>query len=664
MNHRSSSRKSGCNEQSTRTTTRSSQSNRVERKRTTCGSRVKEQIQEECCIDNESQRIERQEPRYDPKELRDAVRILSPFVRLMDDVNNPYARIVAREICKTFYRLFHPNMHPKDVMKKINWKSKMQRTKQLWNELRLYVPGGKIKKWVSLREYEDFINFNDNCDLNQARVEIKDSCPSNHSPINSCPDSVDNCSKPSECSIPVNSRCNTSNNVNLCSRNTVPSTSCKHQSAGHDSIPSAHELKSIFRKHISPAAVQINTEDQNKYAFELSTKQICERISNSKRQLEEIVNSAIRKHPVNNNIPNIEENDEISNNCTLVHDFLNRQSAGNDTILPYCEPSCSTDSPRDYRDHPSQYEYYRQTANTPRQSPRTPQRKQNNFKPLSKTPAELELITNVMKNSGCHEQCVEDSNSAVSVSNTLNNTQIVCNANLVANAFTSLSLANNELLMKKEAFRKLTENYLKFSSNPLEVCPPTCSDSPNTRRIMQEIYKNAPKLKNKFDDDEWNDNCFKDRDFVRLLPFYESVHNQLEYISKTQREYGVNMLDDIMSTFYHIHYDLGDPRLKNDMLLEHVRLITQNTWELYFYKGNKKIPAIPEPPQLQCPSSPNVMPQQCTRPLSCEQPVAEPRVPEPKTDLPRVHHNRRRSTNCHSIQEVPKQAKDCSPHSN
>lgn len=32
-----------------------------------------------------------EESRYDPKERRDAVKILAPFVWLIEDINNPYA---------------------------------------------------------------------------------------------------------------------------------------------------------------------------------------------------------------------------------------------------------------------------------------------------------------------------------------------------------------------------------------------------------------------------------------------------------------------------------------------------------------------------------------------------------------------------------------------
>lgn len=106
-----------------------------------------------------------------------------------------------------------------------------------------------------------------------------------------------------------------------------------------------------------------------------------------------------------------------------------------------------------------------------------------------------------------------------------------------------------------------------------------------------------------FDNSEWNDNAFQDRDFIRLVPFFECAQNQLEYISNTQRQYGINMLDDIMFTLFHIHYELGDPHLKNDMLVQHVKEISRNTWETFFYKSARKMPAIPVPPQVPCPIS-------------------------------------------------------------
>jgi len=92
------------------------------------------------------------------------------------------------------------------------------------------------------------------------------------------------------------------------------------------------------------------------------------------------------------------------------------------------------------------------------------------------------------------------------------------------------------------------------------------------------------------------------------------------------------MLDDIMSTLYHIHYDLGDPRLKNDMLVEHVKLITRNTWETYFYK-DKKMPAIPDKSLENYRPSPQNSPQQLyPRQQSCQSsPVQQPgpRQPSP-----------------------------------
>lgn len=63
------------------------------------------------------------------------------------------------------------------------------------------------------------------------------------------------------------------------------------------------------------------------------------------------------------------------------------------------------------------------------------------------------------------------------------------------------------------------------------------------------------------------------------------------------------MLDDIMFTLFHIHYELGDPHLKNDMLVQHVKEISRNTWETFFYKSARKMPAIPVPPQVPCPIS-------------------------------------------------------------
>lgn len=636
MSQRPSSR-NACTREQPMTRTKSSDSNRCGRPQAT-SCRVIEPIQEECADNNDSQIIEDQscpfedqEPRYDPKELRDAVRILNPFVRLLKDTNNPYARIVAREVCKTFYRLFHPNIHPIDVMKTINWRAKTVRTQQLWSEFWLYVPGSTVEEWVSLREFvknDNLIDFSDYCNPCQRQTGNCNSqvdeqqCPVDQ--LSNNEDCVQQRSTPrrqNRCSQPT--RRNSPEQVNfedMCSFVSHPSLydvsppACmdfEHQSAGSDNLPCAQNSKP---RRNSPSFQ--STVNQNKYTFKSDSKQCHEKIPGTQCRLEQLDESTSKKCRVS-----FEETLRKIKiiNCTSQ---CKRQPAGNDFHLPHSVPGCSSGpkcaSKPSSGTNTTQHEYYRITANTP-----SPQRNQNNTcRPLPKTPVEPEIRTNALQ--CCATENNEDCNDSDSVNSVKSIQQIVCKSSLVANAFTNLSLAKKDLQTKTDAFNMLTQHYLNFASNPIEADPP-CDNSPTAKMILQAIYKNPPKIIKPFNDCEWNDNAFHDKDFIRLLPFYESVHNQLEYISKTQRDYGINMLDDIMSTLYHIHYDLGDPRLKNDMLIEHVKLITRNTWESYFYK-DKKMPAIPNKPIENYRPSPQNTPQQlCSRQQSCQtSPVQQP----------------------------------------
>lgn len=633
MSQRPSSRNAYAQEQPM-TRTKSKESNKRGRSQATkC--RVIQPIQKECADNNDSQIIEDQscpyddqEPRYDPKELRDAVRILNPFVRLIKDTNNPYARIVAREVCKTFYRLFHPNIHPIDVMKTINWRAKTVRTQQLWNEFWLYVPGSKIEEWVSLRELvknDNLIDFSDYCNPCQTQTENRNSQVDEQCPVNQLPnneDCVQQRSTPrrqNRCS--KGTRRNSPEHVNfedMCDFVSHPSLydvsppfmDYEHQSAGSDNLPCAHNSKS---RRNSPHFQ--STVDQNEYEFKLDSKQDLEEISGIQCRLEQLDESTSKK--CRNGFEETMRKMKIIN-CTSQ---CKRQPAGNDFYFPHSVPSCSRGPTCEPTPNPgtdtAQHEYYRIAANTP-----SPQRNQNNTcRPFPKTPVEPELRTNALQCSVTEND--EDCNDSDSVDSVKSIQQIVCKSSLVANAFTNLSLAKKDLQTKTDAFNMLTQHYLNFVSNPIEADPP-CDNSPSAKMILQAIYKNPPKIIKPFNDCEWNDNAFHDRDFIRLLPFYESVHNQLEYISKTQRDYGINMLDDIMSTLYHIHYDLGDPRLKNDMLIEHVKLITRNTWESYFYK-DKKMPAIPSKSLENYRSSPQNIPQE----LCPIQPRQQPSQPSP-----------------------------------
>jgi len=617
MSQRSSSRNTYTQEKP-KTRTKSSESDRCGRPQAT-SCRVIEPIHEECDDNNDSQinedqsPYEDQEPRYDPKELRDAVRILNPFVRLIKDTNNPYARIVAREVCKTFYRLFHPNKHPIDVMKTINWRAKTVRTQQLWNEFWLYVPGSKVKEWVSLRELvknDNLIDFSDYCDPCQTQTEnCNPQVDERQCPVNQLPNN-ENCVQRRSTPRRQNQR-NSPEHVNfedMCDFVSHPSLydvsppsmmDFEHQSAGSDNLPSCTDYSEfkVSRRIFPNFQSAVN---QNKNSFELDSKQRSEKISGNPCQLEQLDESTSNKCRIG-------FEDGMSKikiiNCTSQ---CKRQPAGNDYYLPHSVPGCSNDPTCASEPNPgtdtAQHEYYRITANTP-----SPHRIQNNMhRSFPKTPVEPELRTNALQCSVNEND--EDCNDSDSVDSVKSIQQIVCKSSLVANAFTNLSLAKKDLQTKTDAFNMLTRHYLNFATNPIEVDPP-CENSPTAKMILQAIYKNPPKIIKPFNDCEWNDNAFHDKDFIRLLPFYESVHNQLEYISKKQRDYGINMLDDIMSTLYHIHYDLGDPRLKNDMLIEHVKLITRNTWESYFYK-DKKMPAIPEKTQESYGPSPQNTPQQ------------------------------------------------------
>lgn len=640
--------RNACTRERPMSRTKSSESNRCERpQENNC--RI-EPIQEECAdnIEDQSCPDMDQEPRYDAKEIRDAVRILNPFVRLIKDTRNPYARIVAREVCKTFYRLFHPNKHPIDVMKTINWRAKTIRTNQLWNEFWLYVPGSIIEDWVPLRNNctkdDNLMDFSDYCDPCPPQNNQKQ-CPVNQLPDNENCNDQPYSNRRRQSQRTQRSRRNSTECVNfedMCGSDTYQNLHdisppedmmFEHQCAGSDNLPNTNDSKSKVQRRIS-TNFQSN-DNQNKHLFKFDSKH-SEKIFGTQCQHGQLEATSIKS------CIGFEETTRRNKmkNCSPECDFSIRQLAGDDVYIPNCQPGCSSDPT--YTINPgvnsSQYEYYRVTANT--QSP--PQRNQNNiFQPVPKSPVEPELRTNALQCSIADND--DECNDSDSVESVQSIQQIVCKSNLVANAFTNLSLAKKDLQTKTDAFNLLTQHYLNFSSNPIELDPP-CTDSPSAKMILQAIYKNPPKIIKPFSDCEWNDNAFKDKDFISLLPFYESVHNQLEYISKTQRDYGINMLDDIMSTLYHIHYDLGDPRLKNDMLLEHVKLITRNTWESYFYK-DKKMPAIPEKSQeYYPPSSQNTPQKSSSRPCSPRQP--SPRQPSPvqqscpKQDCPKPPNQR------------------------
>jgi hypothetical protein len=572
----------------------------------------KNQIQDGCDDCNNESQID-EDSRYDPKDLRDLVRILSPFVRLILDTNNPYARLVAQEVRKTFYHLFYPDMHPSDVAKTLNLKTKCQKYLQLWNECWLYIPESPNKKWVSMRTL-----------LDENIVELYNSCSENYvNQQSGLQQRTPNCN-----TNEIRTQTEQSSEFNVASFSEIcpnlfdmspPDCMCEHQFAGSDLLPCINNSKSEVEKTIYLSSQ--NIDDEIKYIPKIDSKLISNEISESERLLTEAlsINSLNRFRDTNGKIKLRES--ILDDNC------FKRQSAGNGVYLPYCEPGCSRDSVRPIftQGNMGQYEYYRITGNTP--SPRLGNLR---FRSLPRTPVEPELRTNALRDCDTDTMSYEESDESGSVVSVKSFNPLKCNSSIVANAFNNLSLEVQKLKKKKNAFTVLTKNYLKFMSNSFEE-DNLCMDSSISKIVLQSINENPPTNCKQFDDDEWNDNAFRDKDFINLLPFYELVHNQLECISKTQQDYCINMLDDIMSTFFHIHYDLGDPRLKNDMLVEHVKLITRNTWELYFYKKNKKMPTIPE--KSYCPLSPQGVPPQVSlkpsnlRPSNLEDPG--PRSPNP-----------------------------------
>lgn len=553
--------------------TRNLERDKCEQQRTT-NCRVNENIQEEHACNGTQAYEERQcdcnflvqEPRYDPEELRDAAKKLGPFLRLIEDTNNPYARIIAREVCKTFYHLFNPNMHPIDVIRSVNWNVNSQRTDQLWTEFWLYVQGSFIKSWEPLctPSDSDDLNFNGLQPINLMDV------------FNDEENCVQGCSilqpkkqyqeRDRTC---VTHECQNVENIHQIDDNEI----FRHQCAGSDLLTQTNNLKP---KDQSPRVLRY-PKDQNQYVYELNTKQFCDKISDGKHQLEQFIKNSSKQ------CSSFDDNTEESKITNFNSEYTTkRHTAGYDT------PNSNLVSPINAIPNTvDQYEYYRITGNTS-----SPQQTQSYmFRPILNPPSPIdqeEPLNNLIISD---EEC--DNEGSANDVEFVNKNEIEYNASLVANAFTSLSIATQELQKKKEAFKTLTQNYLILISNQNNVNS-TCINSSSPQRLLNTITSNQPKAIRTFIDHELNSNAFKDRDFVRLLPFFESVHNKLEYIFKEQRDYGINMLDDIMSTLYHIHYNLGDPRLKSDVLVEHVKLITRNTWELYFYNETNKMPDIPE----------------------------------------------------------------------
>lgn len=564
--------------------------------------------QEQSCEEESEYEFPDFEPRYDPKELRDAAKILTPFLRLIEDTNNPYARIVAQELCKTYYRLFHPGTHPVDVIKSIDWNLKFQRTNQLWNEFWQYVPGGRIKEWSTLK-LKPLIEFDVSCEP----IQPQDTRRQSTGPSSSLP-----------------YRCR---NEGTCA---PAGFNCGHQAAGSDQPALSNALGSEPDTACTPASFKNEDKtDRKDHVAELDSNKISDEILTSRNGVEQTIDATEKKC------------------CTSKqYDTSNRQVAGNDNVyrLPHCSPGCSS-YPVEWSDHPSQYEYYRVTANSP--PPGTPlNQEQRVTRDVDYNDTFYDDIENVSDfdddfNDGCDGNAYDDDDIACDydfIDDEVPGGTKEITAAVVANAFTNLALAEQNVQKKKTAFDVLTQNYLEIARKPNED-EPLCAENLTDQQIIEVIHENPPKILRPFDDCEWNDNAFRDRDFVRLLPFFEIFHSQLEYITAKQREFGLDMLDDIMSVLYHMHYDLGDPRLKNDMLIEHARLITKNTWEQYFYNGDNQMPLIPELPPIPRSPPPVDVEQPCTlQPTGLGSPQSGLGEPQSGLGSPQLDPSQRRSS--------------------
>jgi len=447
---------------------------------------------------------QRCEPRYDPKELRDAARILAPFLGLIKDTNNPYARLVAREVCKTYYRVLHPDERPADVLRAVDWDAKYERSQQVWTEFWLYVPGSKFRDWVSLRT---------------TRADDDD----------------DVADRPDDDRTDSNQ----------------PYTT-----------PVRHSHRRRRRRSRSRRA-NILSDDACSNIFDVSP-------------------------------PNVMYDRDVMSTGPGPRrsraDRYERRLAGAD--------ACTSRARRSGCRGPG-VEWCGGRAD--RLSDRCRKMKPSSLPPLPCTPVEPERRTNALDRSATWADDDDDDEGSDSADSQYNAEVWARDANKVAEAFAGMSSAGmSSAVMSSAGMSSVGMSSAGMSSVGMSSAR---QRQEKNNCSVSSTCPNRP-ARRVFDDDEWNDNVFNDIDFVRLLPFYELVHNQIEYVASEQQQYSLNMLDDIMPVLYHIHYELGDPRLKNDMLVEHVNLITRNTWERYFYNGTDRMPAAPESHQLYYPPSP------------------------------------------------------------
>lgn len=502
---------------------------------------IPEESDESC---NQPPELPIDQPKYDPGELRDAAKILGPFLRLLEEPTNPYAWLVANELCKTYFRLLHPAVDQNDAIKTLEGKYETSWNHQLWAEFWQYTEDrDNLKPWTSIKDSLKY--FEEIC------------TPVPHSRRQQAIPPRQSSFLDDEQTIPTTRSSSSSEDVD-----------CKDDGSGrHDST------KEIADDKLKAAECPVENNRAERQMFDY--KQLFDNIAESKRELEWLAKAVCEMFLI---IPMANDHEAVGNGP-------NRQTAGNDKmntmsrkLLSEIEPYLLRTTGVENYNCNAQTRYYTMSANE------SSWPLLNQLKWTSEPdPAKSNATTDDVQNSD--DDAKDD------------------HADLVANAFANVSYAEQVLQKKKEAYQMLKSTYSEFIKDPVEMNQP-CSMSPTAQQILRAIYDNPPRVLVPLHNSEQSRNAFRDPDFVRLLPFYESVLNQLECSSRKQREYGLNMLDDVLSVLYHIHYDLGDPRLKSDVLTEHVRLITRNTWESYFYRNGRSMPQIPPPviPPHQCPA--------------------------------------------------------------
>lgn len=563
-----------------------------------------------------------EQPKYDPKELRDAAKVLSPFLMMLDEPTNPYARLVAKELCMTYFHLFHPGVHQNDVVKTYEGKYETSWNHQLWTEFWQYTEDqDNVKPWTSIKNSLTYFDETHRpapnvgwpaeilqplrtgrpcpasggaCPMDFSMFEKSDSCGrsncsrSDSSPPDSCgrPDSFSrpdsfgrpNCSQPGSPSDDVydhNKWKYAGGNYCVHGYDECDVCTSWHQAAGSDAPPDSKPRRNADAAECPAAAGSEPEPERTRQDVPPAEREAAGNDGAWSRELLRELEPNL--HPVG-----------VENHNSRIQNRYYLMAADKSWSPPDQRPTCS------------RYLQPETTTGCALQDTETDESDDGECcgggAPLSREPRLVDISGD--DNGGQAERHDDPANA------------VQCQANMVANAFANISYAEQDLQKKKQAYRLLKWKYLQFVKNPIEADQP-CPTSPTAQQVLRAIYENPPRVLAPFDDSDVNANAFRDRDFVRLLPFYEIVLNHLEYASGKQREYGFDMLEDVMSALYHIHYDLGDPRLKNDVLTEHVRLVTRNTWEFYFYPEGRRMPRIPEPraPEPDAPQHSPAKPQ-------------------------------------------------------